>query len=596
MATAPEGIHVRTCPLCEAMCGLRVHVEGGRVSRIRANPDDVWSRGYLCPKGTTLGELHHDPDRLRAPLLRDGDGFREVGWAEAFREVARRLRPLIAEHGLGAVTAYIGNPTAHNFSLGRYVPAFVAMSGLPVLYSAGTVDQWPKNLSSALMYGGMWTIPVPDLDRTQYLLMLGANPHASQGSLLAAADVLGRLDAIRARGGRVVVVDPRRTGTADHADEWLPIQPGTDAALLLGIAHVLFADGRVRLGHLEARVNGLEDVRRIAADFPPERVAGACGVPAETIRRLARELSQAERAAVYGRIGTCNQEFGTLASWLVDVLNVLTGNLDREGGAMFSNPVAWSLASLTPPEFANGFTLGRWRSRVRGAPEVLGQVPISCLAEEMATPGRGQVRALITIAGNPVLSAPDAAKLDAALPGLDFMLSLDNWLNETTRHADVILPGLSALEQPHYDELIWSWAVRNAAKYSAPLFDPGERPHEWEILLTLAAILQGADPDAIDTRALDQLFFAGLVAGIAQAPGSRIHGRDPAEIVAATGGAGPERLLDFQIRTGPWGDAYGANPGGLTLAALKREPNGIDRGALEPRLDEVLKTPSGRLE
>ncbi len=312
MSRAPEAVHTRTCPLCEAMCGLRIQLEGGRVSRIRGNPDDVWSRGYLCPKGTTLGELHHDPDRLRAPLVRDGDGFREVGWAEALREVARRLRPLIAEHGLGAVTAYIGNPTAH------------------------------------------------------------------------------RLDAIRARGGRVVVVDPRRTGTADHADEWLPIRPGTDAALLLGMAHVLFVEGRVRLAHLEERVNGLADVGRIAGEFPPERVAGACGVPAETVRRLAREFSDAARAAVYGRIGTCNQEFGTLASWLVDVLNVLTGNLDREGGAMFSNPVAWSLASLTPPEFANGFRLGRWRSRVRGAPEVLGQVPISCLAEEIATPGRGQ--------------------------------------------------------------------------------------------------------------------------------------------------------------------------------------------------------------
>ena len=578
------------------MCGLSVNVKGGRVARIRANPDDVWSRGYLCPKGTTLGELHHDPDRLRAPLVRDGAGFREVGWDEALREVARRLRPLIAEHGLGAVTAYIGNPTAHNFSLSRYVPAFVAMSGLPVIYSAGTVDQWPKNLSSALMYGGMWTIPVPDLDRTRYLLMLGANPHASQGSLLAAADVLGRLDAIRARGGRVVVVDPRRTGTADHADEWLPIRPGTDAALLLALAHELFAAGRVGLRHLAGRVNGLDEVERIAAGFAPQRVARACGLSAETIRRIARELSETECAAVYGRIGTCNQEFGTLASWLVDVLNVLTGNLDREGGAMFSNPVAWSLASLTPPEFANGFTLHRWRSRVRGAPEVLGQVPVSCLAEEIATPGKGQIRALLTIAGNPVLSAPDAARLDAALPGLDFMVSLDNWLNETTRHADVILPGLSALEQPHYDELIWSWAVRNAAKYSPPLFEPGARPHEWELLLVLAAILQGAEPDAVDARGLDQLFFAGLVAGIAATPGSRVHGRDPAEIVAATAGVGPERLLDFQIRTGPWGDAYGANPGGLTLAELARHPNGIDMGPLAPRLDEVLQTPSGRLE
>jgi anaerobic selenocysteine-containing dehydrogenase len=594
--TPADGDHIRTCPLCEAMCGLRVTVEGGQVRRIRANPDDVWSRGYLCPKGTTLGELHHDPDRLRAPLVKDGTGWREVSWAEAYRTIGERLRPIVEEDGREAVTAYIGNPTAHNFSLSRYVPAFVAMAGLPVVYSAGTVDQWPKNLSSALMFGGMWTFPVPDLDRTDFLLVLGANPHASQGSLLAAADVPGRLDAVRERGGRVVVVDPRRTGTAARASEWLPIRPGTDAALLLAIAHVLFDEGRVRLGPLDGRVNGLDEVRRIADGFPPERVAATCAIPPARIRALARELSEAPRAAVYGRIGTCNQEFGTLASWLVDVLNVLTGNLDREGGAMFANPIAWSLTSLTPPEFADGFTFHRWRSRVRGAPEVLGQVPVSCLAEEIATPGEGRIRALFVIAGNPVLSTPDAAKLDAALPSLDFMVSVDNWLNETSRHADVILPGLSALEQPHYDELIWSWAVRNAGKYSPALFDVGARPHEWEILLTLAALLQGADADAIDARALDQLFYAGLVSGITQLPGSKIEGREPAEIVAVSEGVGPERLLDFQIRTGPWGDGYGSDPEGLTLAELARHPNGIDRGPLTPRLGEVLKTPSGKVE
>jgi anaerobic selenocysteine-containing dehydrogenase len=263
---------------------------------------------------------------------------------------------------------------------------------------------------------------------------------------------------------------------------------------------------------------------------------------------------------------------------------------------MFSNPIAWSLTSLPQPDFPDGFVFHRWKSRVRGAPEVLGQVPVSCLAEEIATPGEGRIRALITIAGNPVLSAPDAAKLDAALPELEFMVSIDNWLNETTRHADVILPGLSHLEQPHYDELIWSWALRNAGKYSPRLFDPGDRPEEWQILLTLAAIVQGAKPAEIDTAALDQLFFAGLVAALTQLPGSRIEGREAQEIVAATGGEGPERLCDFAIRTGPWGDAYGANPGGLTLEDFKRAPDGIDKGPLEPRLDQVLRTPSGQVE
>ena len=597
MPQVADGVHIRTCPLCEAMCGLRVSVEAGRVKQIRPNHDDVWSRGFICPKGTVLGDLHEDPDRLRTPLIREPDGsFREASWQEAFDVTARGIQGVIARHGMSAVTAYIGNPTAHNWSLSRYVPAFIAMSGIAVCYSAGTIDQWPKNLSSALLFGGMWTFPVPDLDRTDYLLMLGANPHASQGSLLAAPDVLGKLDAIKQRGGKVIVVDPRRTGTVRHASEWLPIQPGTDAAFLLALAQVILAEGRENLRGLAERVNGFAELRALVAEFTPEAVSPACGIPAETIRRIARELAAAPCAAVYGRIGTCNQEFGTLASWAVDVLNVITGNLDREGGAMFANPVAWSIATLPNPEHAGGFSFGRWKSRVRGAPEVLGQVPVSCLAEEIATPGEGQLKALITIAGNPVISAPEADRLDAALPQLEFMVSIDNWLNETTRHAHVILPGLSALEQPHYDELIWSWAIRSAAKYSPRLFDPGPRPEEWEILLTLAAFLKGAKPADANARAVDQLFFSGLVAGLTQLPGSKIHGRDAGEIVAQTESEGPERLLDFQLRTGPWGDAYGANPGGLTLAALKLQPNGIDLGAMTPRLDEVLQTQSKKIE
>jgi anaerobic selenocysteine-containing dehydrogenase len=579
------------------MCGLRVEVKGGEVQRIRGNDDDVWSRGYICPKGTALAELHDDPDRLRAPLVRDGATWREASWEEAYAEVWRRLEPVLKRDGLPAVSVYLGNPLGHVFSLSRYAAAFMSMSGIDPLYSAGTVDQWPKNLVCALLYGGMWSIPLPDIDRTDFLLMLGANPHASQGSLLAAPDVLGRLAAIRERGGRVVVVDPQRTGTAERADEWIGIQPGTDAALLLAMANVLFAEGRVRLAHLEGRVEGLGEVERVAREFAPEAVAACCRVPAGTIRRLARELSEARRGAVYGRIGTCTQEFGTLASWAVEVLNVLTGNLDREGGSMFGNPIARSLTSIRPPEFAEGFEFGRFHSRVRGVPEVLGQFPLSCLAEEIATPGDGQIKALFTIAGNPVLSAPDASRLDAALPGLECMVSVDNYLNETTRHAHVILPGLSPFEQPHYDEMIWSWALRSAGKYSPRLFAPrGDHPEEWRILLTLAGMVQGVPPKNIVPEQIDQLFFAGVVATISAQDGSTIAGRDPGEIVAQAGEPGPERLVDFAIRTGPWGDAYGARPGGLTLEHMKREPNGIDLGALTPRLDEVLQTASRRIE
>ena len=384
-----------------------------------------------------------------------------------------------------------------------------------------------------------------------------------------------------------MVVDPRRTGTADRADEWVPIVPGTDAALLLAIAHVLFEDGLVDLGDVADLVEGVDRVRVACRDFTPEAVAETCRIDAATIRRLAHELTAASRAVVYGRIGLCNQEFGTLASWLVDVVNVLTGNFDRPGGMMFGKPIAWSLSSLPNPQWADGYQFGRWRSRVRGAPEVLGQVPVSCLAEEIATPGEGQVRGLITIAGNPVISAPDAGRLDAALGDLDAMISVDNYLNETTRHAHVILPGLSALEQPHYDELIWSWASRSAGNYSPAIFPRPDRPHEWEILTRLGGLCAGMHNEDIDVGALDDGFCRALV---------EATGLDPEVVLAHYDHGGPERLLDLTIRTGPWGDRYGEAPGGLTLESFCAAPHGIDRGPMVPRAHEVVCTPSGKID
>jgi anaerobic selenocysteine-containing dehydrogenase len=322
-------VHLRTCPLCEAMCGLEVHVEGEQVVLIRPDRDDAWSRGHICPKGTTLGHLHHDPDRLRQPLVRDGETWREVGWDEAFRRCSELLHPVVAEHGIEAVTAYVGNPLAHSFSLSRYAGVLIGMSGIPMIYSAGTVDQWPKNVSAHLMYGGMWKIPVPDVRRTDLLVVMGANPSASQGSLLACPDLMGEIDALRARGGKVVVVDPVRTGTAARADEWLGITPGTDAALLMAVAHVVVTEGLVRLGALEGMVDGVDRLAELVASWTPERVGPVTGIAPERIRLLARDLATTERAVVYGRIGTCNQEFGTLASWLVDVVNILTGHRGR---------------------------------------------------------------------------------------------------------------------------------------------------------------------------------------------------------------------------------------------------------------------------
>ncbi|MGZ6925415.1 MAG: molybdopterin-dependent oxidoreductase [Acidimicrobiia bacterium] len=579
--------HFRTCPLCEAMCGLEIRVTDGVVDRIRGDQADVWSKGYLCPKGTALGHLHHDPDRIRAPMIRTGERWQDVDWDTAFARCDELLAGVLDTYGKQAVSCYIGNPTAHNFSLGRYVGLFIGLAALPVVYSAGTVDQWPKNLTAALMYGGMWSIPTPDVPRTDYWVVMGGNPQASQGSLLACADILGELDGIRARGGKVVVIDPRRTGTAERADEWIPILPGTDAAFLLGVLHVLFADGLVDLGGMAGHVDGLDAVRAAAAAFPPERVAGACRVPADTIRRLAHEFAAAPTAALYGRIGTCNQEFGTLTSWLVDVVNIVTGNFDRPGGLMFGTPIAWGVNSLPNPELADGVQIGRWRSRVRGIPEVLGQVPVSCLAEEIDTPGPGQIKALVTIAGNPVISAPGAARLDAALDRLDCMISIDNALNETTRHAHVLLPGLSALEQHHFDDLIPMWQVRSAARFSEPVFDPGDRPHEWEILTRVGAMCAGIRDADVDVDALDDGFFAAL---------ADAKGVDPAVAAEGSPGRGPLRLLDLQIRTGPWGDRYGEVPDGLTLRSFRDAPHGIDQGPMIPRVPEILETPDGRIQ
>ncbi len=452
------------------------------------------------------------------------------------------------------------------------------MSGMPVTYSPGTVDQWPKNLSSHLMYGGWWTFPVPDIERTDLLVIMGANPAASQGSLLAAPDVMGLIDAIRKRG-KVIVIDPVRTPTAARADEWLPIVPGTDAALLLAVAHALFDEGLVNPG---PHVDGVETMRRVAAEWPPSRVSAVTGIDEDRIHRLARELAGTPKSVVYGRIGLCNQEFGSLASWLVDVINILTGHFDTPGGAMFPKPAAWSITTQPLPGLEDGAPeFGRWRTRVRGAKEVLGQAPVSCLAEEIATPGEGQLKALITIAGNPVLSTPGGDRLDEALPLLDAMIAVDLWLNETTRHADVFLPGLSPLEQPHHDDLILQFAVHSIANYSAPVFDPGDRPHEWEILIRLTGLCTGTPAEEVDVTAIDDGFFDYL---------AFTRGLDGAAIRKLYDRGGPERMLDLTLRTGPFGDRYGENPGGLTLDLLKANPNGIDFGPMVPQLPDILGT------
>jgi anaerobic selenocysteine-containing dehydrogenase len=589
----------RTCPLCEASCGLEITLrptESGseEVVRIRGDRDDVFSQGYICPKGSTLKQLHEDPDRLRGPLVKRDGELVPVSWDEAFAEIEARLLPVLEAHGREAAAVYVGNPNAHNLAGMLYGRAVLRALGTTHVYSASTVDQRPKEISSALMFGGSLNVPVPDVDRTDFLLMLGANPYASNGSLATAPDWPGRLERLVARGGKVVVVDPRRSRTAEMASEWVPVRPGADAYLLMAMVQVITTEGLVDLGACEGLVTGLDEVVAAAAPFTPEVAAEPTGLEAADIRRLARELAAAPSACVYGRIGTCTQEFGTVASWLVDVLNVLTGNLDRPGGAMFTTAAAGAGNTRGKPRYGRAVQLHRRTSRVRQLPETFGELPVVTMAEEMDTPGDGQIRALVTIAGNPVLSTPNSGRLDAALAGLECMVSVDIYVNETTRHADVILPAPSALQKSHYDLALLQLALRDTANYSEPVLplDP-DQPTEWEVLARLALVLQGAGA-AADPALVDDLMITSLVQAAVSDETGPIHGRDVDEILGLLAPrTGPERILDLQLRTGPYGEGFGRDPEWLSLDKLLANPHGIDFGALKPRLPDVLRTPDG---
>ncbi|MGH2784560.1 MAG: molybdopterin-dependent oxidoreductase [Actinomycetota bacterium] len=591
-----ERIVYRTCPLCEATCGLELTLSDDVLTKVRGDEQDVFSKGYLCPKALALIDLENDADRVRTPLIRENGSFRAATWDEAFERVEEGLRPLLGGNR-NAIAVYLGNPNVHNLAGTFYNRVLLRTLGSQNIYTATTVDQMPKHLSSALMFGTALSIPIPDVDRTDHFLMLGANPLASNGSLFTAPDLPGRLRALKQRGGKLVVVDPRRSETAKKADEHHFIVPGTDALLLMAIVNTLFAEDLTSLGPLAEHVNGLGEARALSAPFTPEAVAASCGIAADEIRRMARELAAAERATVYGRIGTSTQEFGTLASWLVDVINVLTGNLDREGGAMFTKPAIGSGNTSGAPGVGRGFQFGRFKSRVRGRPEMLGELPVACLAEEILTEGDGQIRALITVAGNPAVSTPDAARLAKALESLEFMVSVDIYVTETARHADVIFPAEPALTRAHYDGPFYNLSCRNIANYSPPSLPlPDGVMTEWEVLLRLAGIAggAGAHPDLI---ALDELVAREVLRRGLQNPSSPASGVDEEKawnVVAHR--RGPDRLLDIMLRTGPYGEGFGRDPDGLTLDVLEANPHGIDLGPLQPRIPEVLRTASGKIE
>ncbi|HJZ86220.1 MAG TPA: molybdopterin-dependent oxidoreductase [Polyangia bacterium] len=562
--------HFRTCNLCEAMCGLVLTVEEGRITDVRGDPEDVFSRGHICPKGPALREVYEDPDRLRQPVRRTPRGWEPVSWEEALSEAATRLGEIRARHGRDAIGVYVGNPVVHNHGAALVYQGFVRALGTHNRFDANSQDANPRLLASMLLYGDQLALPIPDVDRTDYFLVLGANPAASNGSIMTLGDVRGRLHGIRARGGRIVLLDPRRTETAAWCDEHHFIRPGGDAAFLLALLHVLFADNAINQDALVKQTRGLDALRALAARMPPERAAPAVGIEPATIRAIATAFARAPRAVAYGRVGTCQQEFGTVASWLIDAVNIVTGNFDRPGGAMFPTP-AVDVAALGRKLVGNHY--GRWRSRVRGLPELAGQLPAAVIAEEIETPGEGQLRAFVTLSGNPVLSTPNGERLASALGRLEFMVALDFYINETTRHAHLILPGTHTLEHGHYDVVFHALAVRNTAKYSEPVFaPPAGALEDWEILYELGMRLGGLHfGSSVINRAARLAWRAGL----------RLH---------------PDRVIDLGLRLGPYGDRLLPFGRGLSLGKLRRAPHGIDLGPLQPCREDKVRTPDRRVD
>ena len=580
----------RSCPTCEASCGLVLEVDSASrdIISIKGDELDARSRGYVCAKSQAFAHIHADPERLRRPVKRVGEDWVELEWDEALSEVASRLAGVRDAHGKDAIAMYYGNPNGHNFHTQIYTQLLIQMLDTERFFSAGSVDQQPKNLSCEILYGNAWLFPVPDLERTDFFICMGGNPLVSQGSLLGAPDAAAHLEGIQQRGGQVVVIDPRRTETAAMADQHLFIRPGTDALFLFAWVNELFQQGLVNIGPLEARVEGLDQLARLARPFTPEAVAAKTGIDPGDLRALVADFAQAERPALYGRIGLCTQAFGTLSSWLIDVVNLLQGRLDAEGGAMFARPA-------TGQNESTGEVLpllhDRWRSRARGLPEYMGMLPASCMAEELECEGKDAVHALITVAGNPVLSVPNGKRIDTAMEPLDFIVALDIYINETTRHADYILPSTTQLEHSNYDFLFSAFAQRNFARYSPRVFEPDrDSRDQYELFLELLARMNGMQADDLNSMMLE-----GMIDTVLKSP--KLSAIEADTIRAATAHhTDGERLLDILLRIGPYGDQFDHNADGLNLDRVKASEHGVDLGPLKAGvLPDMLRTEGGMI-
>lgn len=552
-------LHAGICNMCDATCGILIEHEGRRILGIRGDKEDPFSRGHICPKAVALKDVYEDPDRLRRPVRRVGERWEPISWDDALNEVATRIVATQRTHGADSVGLYFGNPMGHSYQAMLALLAFVRYLGTKNIFSSSSVDSHPRTLVSMLLYGNQALLPIPDIERTDHLVVMGANPAISNGSVMTAPDAKRRLEKIRARGGKLIVIDPRRSETAELADQHHFIRPGTDALLLLAVLYVLHHGGKLRAEPLATLVRGLPELIQIVDRFPPSRVAEHVGIAVPAIEQLATEFAAARSAVWYGRMGTSTQQFGCLSTWLIDVINIVTGNFDQPGGAMFTTP-AVDLAGFARRIGESG-KFNRWQSRVGGLPEFNGEFPVAALADEIETPGRGQIRAFLTVAGNPVLSNPNGRRLDAALQRLDFMAAIDLYINETTRHANLILPPATVLESDHYPLLEYAMAVRNTARYARALF-----PAEAQVRPDFFILTQ-------------------LLSRVGRGRGG-LHALAPLGAKALAAAIGSGVALDLLLRLGPHR---------MTLKELQRRPHGIDLGPLKPRLREVIGTPDKRI-
>lgn len=547
----------RVCNLCEAMCGLVIERGDGKDMRIRGNRDDVFSKGAFCPKSQGLKDLLFDPDRVRKPLKRVSGQYVSMSWEEAFGDISHKINEIQKKYGTDAVAVYSGNPNTHHFGNLLILPLFLASLRTPNKYSATSVDQLPHMLVSYLMFGHQLLLPIPDVDRTRSIIMFGANPAVSNGSILSAPGLSSRLKALAQKGGKVFLFDPRYTETASIATHHYFIKPGTDAFLLAAILHRLIKKGGLRLGRLGGMVKNLDPVLGLFTSFDIQSVEQITGVSSAAIDEVLEELLHDKPAIVYGRLGVSAQKYGLLCQWMIYLLNIFTGNLDREGGVLFTKP-AFDIINLATKIGSRGSFRRRY-SRVHHLPEFAGELPVATLADEILTPGKGQIKALITVAGNPVLTTPEGRRLESALKNLELMVSIDIYQNETTGLANYILPSTTPLERSHFDLVFNALSSRNIVRYSPPVVEPPTHSlADWQILLELWSRI-----------------------GIHDSLWTRIKKGSIKRFLFATG---LEPLLDLGLRFGPY------RKEGMSLKKVKKNENGIDLGPLKPRLPAILAT------